>query len=105
MKKYGRVDANHARLREFVKAHGVQWLDLSSVGNGCPDALWRWGDKWADNLHIYHYRMALVEVKDGNKAKSAQKLTAAQKQFHSDWPVWVITNEDAARELIAWLKR
>lgn len=64
---------------------------LAAVGKGVPDLLVCCSGK-----------LALVEVKDGDKCPSAQKLTPDQIQFHSQWPVQIITNETEAIEL--WKK-
>lgn len=93
MRYRGRIDANHKALREFFRAHGVLWLDLSNVGSGCADALVKSGD-----------RLALIEVKDGAKVKSAQKLTPAQIEFHAAWGVFVVNDEPSAQTVIGWLK-
>lgn len=64
-----RTDANHSEIREGLRAAGFPVLDLSGCGQGVPDLAVKVGDG----------RSVLLEVKDGNKAKSAQRLTEAER--------------------------
>ncbi len=87
MRKHGRVDKNQSEIVAAVRAMGATWLDLSSVGGGCPDG-----------LVGYHGRTYLVEIK-GPKGT----LTPDQEQFISLWrgsPVHVIRTVDGVIELM-----
>ena len=53
---------------------GCTVADTSAVGKGFPDI-----------VVGYRGKNFLVEIKDGEKCKSAQKLTAAQVEFHDLW--------------------
>jgi hypothetical protein len=87
-----RVDANHAQVKSALTAAGCVVEDLSAIGGGVPDLLvgyMKRGERlfWA------------VEVKDGQKVKSAQKLTDAQIRWHekfAGWPVSVVDSAEAA---------
>lgn len=69
-----RVDANQQAVVEALRAVGASVQHLHKVGQGCPDL-------------AVGYRGAtyLIEVKDGRKPPSAQKLTEAQERWHCDW--------------------
>ena len=74
-KYHRRTDANHRLVVENLRAvPGVTVLDLSAVGRGCPDI-----------LVGYAGRNILMEIKDGGKVPSAQKLTSPQVVFHGSW--------------------
>ena len=86
-----RVDANQKALVELWRRMGASVLILSGVGQGCPDVLLG-----------YNGLNALVEIKDGAKAKSQQKLTTFETEFHTAWRghICIITKETEAKELI-----
>lgn len=79
MRRAARKDANHASIVGAFKACGAQVLDLSGVGNGCPDL-----------LVLHRGKLRLIEVKDGAKCKSARKLTKYQVELHRDWQVSIV---------------
>lgn len=76
-----KIDRNQPEIVKALRDQGVSVQHLHSVGAGCPDLL------CATAGHTF-----LVEVKDGEKAPSAQKLTPDQVAWHHDWkaPVHVI---------------
>jgi hypothetical protein len=69
MRHAKRVDGNHKEIRDGLRAAGFPVLDLSGCGQGVPDLAVKVGDG----------RSVLLEVKDGAKAPSAQKLTDAER--------------------------
>ena len=91
MRKYGRVDDNQRIIVEMFRKMGAKVLILSSMGNGCPDL-----------LVAINGKMKLIEVKDGNKPLSAQKLTEAEQEFFEKWQPYVkiVRNDVDARNLI-----
>ena len=97
MSKYAkRVDANHAQVKSALIAAGAKVHDLSAIGGGVPDLL----------IGI-NGRLALFEVKDGAKVKSAQELTDAQKKFHAMWagfPICTVDGPEAALRHLQVLK-
>lgn len=69
-----RVDRNQAEIVEALRAAGATVQLLHTVGEGCPD------------LAVgYAGQTAFVEVKDGMKPLSAQRLTPEQQKWHADW--------------------
>lgn len=73
--RYGKKDANHNDIVLLLRQiPGVTVFDFADVGSGMTDIII--GYKGVNYL---------VEIKDGRKVKSAQKLTPAQIEFHRDW--------------------
>lgn len=92
-----KVDANHAEIVAALRKAGATVQSLAAVGNGVPDLL----------VGI-RGRLMLMEVKDGNKVKSAQKLTTAQERWHTIWagyPLSVVDGVDAALRALGVLDR
>ena len=69
-----KADANQPEVVSALRQAGATVQHLHAVGGGCPDLLV--GFK---GLNL------LIEVKDGSKPPSAQKLTPAQIDWHRDW--------------------
>ena len=70
MRHQHRLDANHADIRRAVEAMGWLWMDCSQTALGFDALLAKGG------------RLVLIEVKDGAKPMSAQKLTAHEHRVH-----------------------
>jgi hypothetical protein len=87
-----RVDDNHAEIRDGLRAAGYPVLDLSSCGNGIPDL----SVLVAPDVSLF------LEVKDGKKAKSAQKLTDKEEIFMQHWAkhTRVVNSLEAALEAV-----
>lgn len=76
--KAARIDANQPRLVALFRKLGASVLHLHTIGRGAPDILVGVnGKQGRQNL--------LVEIKDGDKPPSAQKLTAEEQVFHDEW--------------------
>lgn len=91
-----KVDANHSQVICALRAAGAMVEDLSAVGKGVPDILVGINGKFA-----------LFEIKDGNKPKSAQKLTPAQVEWHKKWenfPVCLVDGPEAALSMLRVLQ-
>ena len=88
-----KVDANHSQVVSALRSAGALVEDLSAAGNGLPDIL----------VGI-NGRFALFEIKDGNKPKSAQKLTDAQERFHEKWAGFPICTVDGPEAALRHLK-
>ena len=90
MRRAARVDANHAEIVGALRSAGCWVLDLSAVGQGCPDLL----------VHgpTHPWDLVLIEIKDGAKPPSERKLTPAQVKFHAgcNAPLRVVTSVDEA---------
>lgn len=96
MRRAARTDANHTEIVEALRSHGATVLSLAAVGKGCPDL-----------MAGFRGRTLLLEVKDGSKAPSAQKLTADQLTFHANWrggQIHVVRNVDDALAVLSWMQ-
>jgi len=94
MRLRARVDANHAEVRSALRAAGWIVVDCARIGSGFPDLL------IAKGGHIL-----MIEIKDGAKAKSAQRLTDDEVQFHAlmraaGVTVHIVTSIDDALALL-----
>ena len=69
-----KVDDNQKEIVKALRTLGCSVQHLHSVGAGCPDL-----------LVGYKGFNILLEVKDGNKSPSQQKLTPDQVIWHRDW--------------------
>ena len=74
MRRAAKVDANQRQVVEALRDEGASVQLLHAVGEGCPDL-----------LVGYKGLNMLLEVKDGSKPPSAQKLTPPQEIWHRDW--------------------
>lgn len=87
MRLRGRRDANHKAIVDAFRRVGCSVLDLSNVGNGCPDILvgvpsgrmLGEGARWSTAINL------LVEIKDGTRMPSEQRLTEAEAAFIDGW--------------------
>ena len=76
-----RVDANHGDIRDGLRADGWDVLDLSGAGDGIPDLC----------VYIKPGIPHFLEIKDGDKPLSAQKLTPKQEKWHAY--CWQVTSK------------
>ena len=74
MRRAAKVDANQRQVVAALRGAGATVQLLHAVGEGCPDLL-------VGHLGANY----LLEVKDGQKPPSAQKLTPQQEIWHRDW--------------------
>ena len=74
MRRAAKVDANQREVVAALRGAGATVQPLHAVGEGCPDL-----------LVGYKGLNLLLEVKDGGKPPSAQKLTPQQEIWHRDW--------------------
>lgn len=86
-----RIDSNQNNLVRIFRGMGCSVLILSNLGE-CCDLL----------VAITPKRQILIEIKDGSKPKSQQKLTEAEEKFHRLWKgeLYIITTEKEAIELV-----
>ena len=68
------VDANQAQIVEDLRQLGLSVATTSQAGDGFPDI-----------IVAYKGFNYMIEIKDGNKPPSQQKLTPKQRKFHSKW--------------------
>lgn len=94
MRHAARTDANHAAIRDGLRASGCTVADTSGAGAGFPDL--------AVGLRSRNY---LLEIKDGAKPPSTRKLTPDQVKFHSAWrgQVHVVTTLGEALQVVTGL--
>ena len=86
-----KVDLNQMEIVATLRKIGATVQSLASVGNGCPDLL--------VGFRGINY---LMEVKDGDKAPSAQKLTLYQVLWHIEWcgKVHIVRSVDDAFQVL-----
>lgn len=82
MRTAARTDSNHAEISNCFKAFGFSVKDVSRLKGFCDIVV-------AKNGRTY-----LVEIKDGSKPRSKQKLTEKEQDFHDSWndEVYIITS-------------
>lgn len=75
MPKYAaRTDSNQKEIVNMYRRLGATVAPTHMVGSGFPDIV------------IGKYGLSdLVEIKDGSKPPSAQKLTGDEQKFHRSW--------------------
>lgn len=94
--RFAKIDANQTQVVESLRAAGATVQSLATIGNGCPDL-----------LVGYRGVTVLLEVKDGRKVPSAQKLTPDQEKWHSNWGggiLAVVNSPDAALKELGIIK-
>ena len=69
-----KIDANQNEIVNALRKAGCSVQILSSVGKGCTDLMVGFNDLTLP-----------MEIKDGNKPPSAQKLTSDQVIWHGEW--------------------
>lgn len=91
MRRAAKIDDNQTEIVAALRKLGASVQILSAVGQGCPDLLCGFRGK---NI--------LLEIKDGNKVISAQKLTPDQVDWHRRWQGQkaVVNSVDAAIQVI-----
>jgi len=74
MRIKARVDANQKQIVTKLRNIGCSVLHTHQLGKGAPDI-----------IIGYNYKNYLVEIKDGNKSISQQKLTPDEAKFKREW--------------------
>jgi len=69
-----KVDANQAEIVAALRAAGCSVVDLSAVGDGCPDLLVGRG-----------FQNFLLEVKQPGEKIRKDKRGELQRRFHDEW--------------------
>lgn len=87
MRRAARADANQAAIVLELREVGASVVHLHRVGQGCPDI--------AVGYKGVNY---LLEIKDGNKPPSRQKLTDDEADWIDAWrgQVCVVNSPEAA---------
>lgn len=88
MRRAAKVDSNHGEIVQALRKVGCRVLDLSRVGQGCPDLLVSVANG------KYGRDLVLMEIKAGRgQANAAQRAFEAQ-----GWPVFLVRSvADALR--------
>jgi hypothetical protein len=96
MRLKARKDENHNDIRDIFIAAGASVHDTSQLGKGFPDLV----------IGICGFNI-LVEVKDGDKVPSKQKLTEDEFKFFDRWKGWtaVVRNDQDALNIIKQAKQ
>jgi Holliday junction resolvase len=87
-----KVDDNQKEIVKALRTLGCSVQHLHSVGAGCPDL-----------LVGYKGFNILLELKDGNKSPSRQKLTPDQIIWQRDWRGHVNVVNSSEQAIIAVL--
>lgn len=84
MRRAARVDENQSEIVAALRYAGASVLLLHQVGGGCPDILVGLSRECqrCGLESTYNY---LVEIKDGEKVLSKQKLTPDEQEFFDNW--------------------
>ena len=87
-RRAAKVDANQAEIVKALRQAGCWVMDLSAVGQGCPDLLVH-GPTWP-------WHLTLIEIK--NLKGRGKELTPAQVKLHAgcNAPLVVVTNVNEA---------
>ena len=88
---YRKVDDNQEAIVAALRRVGASVQSLAAIGKGCPDL-----------LVAYRWNTVVMEVKDGAKPPSAQKLTEDEQEWHARWKdvVYIVRNVDEALKAI-----
>jgi hypothetical protein len=84
MRRAARRDGNHSAIAAALYAAGVEVIDLSMVGGGCPDIL------------CYRRSNGLLRLLEIKNPKGRNRVHAAQSEFARRLPVWVVRSVDEA---------
>jgi hypothetical protein len=96
MRRAARIDRNQPEIVEALRKLGASVQPLHSVHDGIPDL-----------LVGYQGINFLLEVKDGSKIPSKQRLTPCQIQWHQQWTgqAAIVTCLDEAIAIIGFEDR
>jgi len=91
MRKAAKIDDNQKAIVNVLRQIGASVQSLAATGKGVPDL-----------LIGYRGINYLMEIKDGNKVPSAQKLTIDQEHWHSLWrgSVHIVNSIDQALKIL-----
>lgn len=91
MRKAAKIDDNQKAIVNVLRQIGASVQSLAATGKGCPDL-----------LVGYHGINYLMEIKDGDKVLSKQKLTIDQEHWHTLWrgSVHIVKSVDEALKIL-----
>jgi len=101
MRIAARTDANQKHVVKAFRDLGYSVALTFQLGSGFPDIV------ISKLLPSKHRFTALIEIKDGAKPKSQQKLTPDEETFHSSWQgeIAIINSIDAVLEYHDYVMR
>lgn len=73
MRRAARQDSNHGEIAGYFRKFGCSVLNISQLKN-CGDL-----------IVAKNFKTAIIEVKDGAKPPSAQRLTSGEEKFAASW--------------------
>lgn len=79
MRRAAKIDVNQPEIVKAFRALGYIVAHTHQLGSGFPDII------VSRLLPSKHKFTALIEIKDGYKPKSSQKLTPDEVEFHAKW--------------------
>lgn len=92
MRTAAKVDSNQPKIVEALRKIGAYVLIVSQLKKCC------------DIFVAYRGKWIAIEIKDGDKPKSAQKLTPGEQKFYDQAshraPVVVVTSVDEALKAV-----
>jgi hypothetical protein len=80
MRTAAKVDANQPEIVMALRAAGAMVAHTHQIGGGFPDLVVSYYDRTTGKPET-----VLMEVKDGSKSYSAQRLTFDEETFHDRW--------------------
>lgn len=98
--KFNRTDNNQLAVVKRFRSLGCQVFVTSNLGHGFGDILVR-----ISRQHKRPY-LFVIEIKDGSKPPSQQKLTPDEEKFHElfEGCVHIITCEQDVDNLVRWVR-
>lgn len=89
--KFSRVDVNQKEIVAAFRKLGYIVQHTHQQGSGFPDII----------ICSQTGYMELIEIKDGSKPPSGQKLTEPEVRFHNNWPrkIPIINSVEAVLKL------
>jgi hypothetical protein len=95
-RRAARQDSNHGDVLAALVGAGAVCTNTHMVGNGFPDICVGFKDTHGKA------RIILIEVKDGSKVPSKQRLTEDEQKWWNHWPgdAYVVTSAREAVELV-----
>ena len=88
-----KIDANQVEIVKALRQAGATVQSLASVGKGVPDL-----------LIGFQGKTVLLEIKDGAKVQSKQKLTQDQIDWHANWRGGTLATVDSIDAALRVLK-
>jgi Holliday junction resolvase len=94
-RRAAKVDANQPEIVAEFRAWGCSVALTHGAGAGFPDC-----------VVGYRGQNLLVEIKDGSKIPSKQKLTGPQVEFHENWrgQICVVKSTEEVADIIRALR-